>query len=309
MNELVVDFKYGGKPQVQRDFKMENNYPDVYLRSLAVIHEKIAKLVFISTPFPEWTTAVFSIQSNPQGDALASQYIYFLKDGTEIRRKRPEDDFDNQIHAERREHVRLTRAANQLWFRMTFVVENTGQWKVDFVYRDRYEEGDLGIWDWPEFEAVMSERHAFPSQLVDLKNEFLQQSICDPFEYLQQLAKIHDEIANLVSVSVPYERWLEAVFVVQANPRGDTFCSQFIYFQQDGVEVRGKFPDPIFNIRINAEIAKHLRLTREANQPWFRLTFVVRAISKWKIDLKYRDQFESGDERKWDLPDFGKGEI
>jgi hypothetical protein len=289
---------------------LNNNPTEAYLHSLKVIQAEIARIVFISVPFSEWIRATFVIQTNPDGDARSDEYVYLLQDGTEIHRKYPSDSFISQMRPQVREYIRLSREENQLWFRAIFIVQNTGDWEAGFEYLEHYEPGDIGKkWYTPEHYAVENDFHKLPSQSINLANEFIQKNISQPYEYLQHLASIHEEIAKLVFVSVPYDAWLQAIYVVQATPNGNAFCSQFVYFRGDGTEVRRRSPEATFKNRINVEVGKHLWLTRKANQAWFRLTIIVKNTGKWKIDLKYRDHFEDGDERKWDLPDYGKGEI
>ncbi len=50
---------------------MSNSKSNEYLESLAIIHGKIAEILFISAPVPAWTTISLLVQANPAGDTSA----------------------------------------------------------------------------------------------------------------------------------------------------------------------------------------------------------------------------------------------
>lgn len=131
-----------------------------------------------------------------------------------------------------------------------------------------------------------------------------------PQEYLQQLAKIHEKICEVLFVSVPFPSWKKVVFLVQANPEGDASSYQYIYFlDDDDAEVQKRYPENKFDDQINALVSQQMKITRMAGQNWFRMTLVVSSAGKWSIDFEYRDRYEPGDIGKWAHVDKSKYEI
>jgi hypothetical protein len=126
---------------------MSNSKSNEYLESLAIIHEKIAEILFISAPVADWTTISLLVQANPAGDTYSIRYKYKLIDGLEPVHLRPKGGADIDIIDLVSDELQLTRNAKQCWFRMEVRVEQKGKFSINFLYRDTYEVGDIDKWD------------------------------------------------------------------------------------------------------------------------------------------------------------------
>jgi Protein of unknown function, DUF600 len=104
----------------------------------------IASEIYRSVPIQEWRSATMYAKYTPDASVSGHDFDYVSQDGAVDQSQAPSNSELIRISKATRHHWQLTQDLGQpRWYKMTVTVERTGQFSVDFEYKDDYQVGDI----------------------------------------------------------------------------------------------------------------------------------------------------------------------